>query len=90
MKNSPYAYHEEIDGEDVTFEIVEPEPTADTPENGKTEALRPILVAKLVHGGAVTWERELPWIVAPGAPIEQQVSTARLREMYRWERRADG
>ena len=89
MKNSPYAYHEEIDGEDVTFDLVEPEPTANSLESGKADTVRPILVAKLVSGGAVLWEGELPWVVAPGVPIEQQVSTARLREMYRWERRAD-
>ena len=69
-------YQEEIDGNEVTFEVI---------DSGQPLAF-PVLVAKLVRDGKEIWESDLPWIVTAGVPIVEQVALTRLREMYRFER----
>jgi hypothetical protein len=69
-------YQEEIDGDAVTFEVI---------DSGKALTF-PVLVAKLVRDGKEVWESVLPWIATGGVPIVEQVALPRLREMYRLAR----
>lgn len=76
-------YQEEIDGDEVTFEITYSGQAMAVPEGGKTNAARPILVASLVRDGAEVWCSVLPHIITDAVPLLEQITPGRLREMYR-------